>query len=191
MSDGTKIEWTDATCETCGVGFDRRRGSTRFCSRACYAARPGIKSDLERDAQRVSWTQRTWYGPDRDMLNSIDGKRTGDATEATAETLVLSRLGFDSVINLARLSHGSPVDFICRHRGERVLVEVTRKWQKRVVGKTAFAAALGFPLFVVFVNPRDPKYSVFLRAPPEAKSVRVPINWVRYIASDRGEAHHV
>ncbi len=183
MADKTGIEWTDATCAKCGKPITGK-GNRRFCSRLCYAGREGIIGGSARLTRRISWVQRTWYGQERDALALYDAKRVGAEIEAKAALGVLPKMGFSEIVNLAEISHGSPVDFLClTSAGDKAFVEVTRKWQKRVVGKAGFAAAIGFPLFVVFVSPRDARWSIRVLVDPSARSVRVPIEWLRKIAA--------
>lgn len=187
MAQDSKIEWTDATCEVCGS--EMPSDNKRFCSRVCYDARPGVLNDLDRNRERINWIQRVWYGPNPDLFSSVDGMRKGRRFEVLAKNKILPKLGFTEVVDLAAISHCSPVDFVGMRQSKRFLIDATSKWQKRVIGKSAFAAALGFGLYVLVISPRDHSRHALIPVDPKAKSVRVPINLIRQMAEQFGESN--
>lgn len=168
----TNIDWTE---ETCGPqpAIGLRLGSEKLYHRS-----------------RVHWSQIVWYGRQRDLLDQKRARERGRRFELVAATQIFPALEITSVTDLCEIVSSAPFDFIGNYRGERIVIDVTVKWQKRVDAKGPLAQALGFSLFILLVSPRDPTFYHFIKAKPEAKSIRVPFSMLQDMAAHLGEPRH-
>jgi hypothetical protein len=133
---------------------------------------------------RVRWTQDVWYGRQRDLLDAIDARARGRDMEDIAARSVLPKLGFSNVVHLADILFNSPFDFVADRGSQRVSIDITTKWQKRVDAKAPLSHALGLPLFVVMISPRAPQFFHCVEVRLEAKSVRVPFDLLRRMSTE-------
>lgn len=160
----TSIEWTDTVNRTSNPTIYQRH--------------------------RVHWSQAVWYGPQHDMFAMKDPRPRAIVGETAAVETILPSLGFTQLIDLTAIIFNAPFDFVGFKDGERVVIEVSTKWQKRVSTKTRLAAALGFKLWLVLVSPRDSRFFHCTQVSATAHSCRVPFSLFRAMADFFGDTNY-
>lgn len=163
MAEHSKIEWTDADGNFDNTLYQR---------------------------SRVHWHQRVWYGRQKDLFTEKRPLERGRKFELLASKDIFPKIGVEDAVNLAEIMSKFPFDFVATIGNSRVLLDVSVKWQKRVATKEPVARALGFPLYILLVSPRDHKFFYFAPVKTGAKSVRVPIAIFRQIAEHYGDIEH-
>jgi hypothetical protein len=138
---------------------------------------------------RVHWLQAVWYGQQKDLFALKDPRPRAIHAERAASETILPSLGFTGLIDLTAIIFNAPFDFVAFKNNERVAVEVSSKWQKRVETKAQLAAALGLDLYLVLVSPRDQRFFHCTKLSPTAKTSRVPFSLLRCMADFFGDDH--
>lgn len=139
---------------------------------------------------RVRWSQDVWYGKQRDLFAERRARQRGREHELIAVTEIFPKIGLTDCIDLTALVSNAPFDFLALFGGERIAIDVSVKWQKRVDHKAPLARAMGFPFHLLLVSPRDTSFFFFTKVLSDAKSVRVPFSILRLMAAHFGEDGH-
>ena len=117
-------------------------------------------------------------------------RQRGRKFEVLAARMLFPKLGLTDVVDLNDIVVTAPFDFVASFGGDRIAIDVSIKWQKRVDKKAPLAAAFGLPFFLLLVCPHSPEFFFFTKVAVTAKSVRVPFSVLPSIADKTGEAHH-
>lgn len=163
MADGTHIEWTSATGKYDETAYQRSRSR---------------------------WTSMIWQGRQGDLFPGYEAILKGDKFERIVQRSIFARLAITDVTRLSELAAHAPFDFIGHLADERVAIEVSSKWQKRVGDKERLATALGLPFYLLLVSPRDPGFYFFTPVRAGTLSIRIPIDLLRTMATAFGEEWH-
>lgn len=163
MADKTGIEWTDAT---------------------------GAFNETLYQRSRVRWSQLIWYGQQRDLFSETHARRRGREFEILALNEIFAKLAVDNVVDLTGIVSNAPFDFMADLGGNRIAIDVSTKWQKRVDAKAPLAEAFGFPFYVLLISPRDTSFFYFSPVRPTARSIRVPFALLQSMAHKFGEVAH-